>query len=110
MDKKYLDYARVVSVMAQQGALLDEAIAQQFCAEVVPVLISEIEVLERMVNARADAAIPAPPCEATVCSSRWVEQKPEKATKKKAKPAKKKPAKKPAPKERSRKDAKRRRP
>ena len=60
MDTRYLDYSRVISVMAQQGVLSPE-VGQQFCEVVLPQLVAELEVMLRVAEDRWAAAISAPP-------------------------------------------------
>lgn len=80
--------AASVSAAAHVDDLNPEA-AIKFCKHVLPRLLVELEVARR-VDERLAAAFPLPPaqppCEATICSSRWT--KPEPAAKaKKAKKA-----------------------
>lgn len=79
MQQRFIDYSRVVSVMAQQNVLHPD-MAVAFCGNVLPQLIAELEVLQRLADTKfgsvfttvdAPAAETPASCEATVCSSRW---------------------------------------
>lgn len=51
MQQRYIDYSRVVAVMAQQDVLPDD-VAQQYCREALPRLIAELDVLSRLADAK----------------------------------------------------------
>lgn len=55
MEQRYLDYARVVAVMAQQRVLLPD-MAMAFCANVLPQILAEMEVLHRLADTKFGAA------------------------------------------------------
>jgi hypothetical protein len=94
MNEKLLAYSRLVAIAAAQNRLDAEA-ALTFCAQAVPQLLAELEVLSR-VNAKFETVLqltPQPeakPCEATICSDRWKKPEPAAAVKKPRKPRKKK--------------------
>lgn len=85
MDPKYIEYSRVVAVMAQQGVLSTD-VAQRFCAEAVPQLVAEIEVLQRLTEHLWSEAIAAPPEPVTPPDTN---KKPAKKARRKTKRAKK---------------------
>lgn len=60
MDPRYLDYSRVVSVLAQQEVLAND-VAQTFCRSALPLLIAEMEVLQRLVDTKFSGVFPEPP-------------------------------------------------
>lgn len=84
--KQFIALAHGVSSHAATGTLAADT-ALQFCRVVLPALLAELEIAQR-VSERLESAFPvAAACEATICSSRWNEPaaaKPEKAIKKKA--------------------------
>lgn len=59
MQQRYIDYSRVVAVMAQQDVLPDD-VAQQFCKEALPRLIAELDVLSRMADAKFASVLTVP--------------------------------------------------
>jgi len=59
MQQKYIDYSRVVAVMAQQDVLPDD-VAQQFCREALPRLIAELDVMSRLVDDKFTSALTVP--------------------------------------------------
>ena len=96
MQQRFIDYSRVVSVMAQQNVLHPD-MAVEFCGNILPQLIAELEVLQRLADTKlgsvftVDAPAVEPPaaeCEATVCSSRWGKAETPAPKAKKAKKAK----------------------
>jgi len=59
MQQKYIDYSRVVAVMAQQDVLPDD-VAQQYCREALPRLIAELDVLSRMADTKFASVMAVP--------------------------------------------------
>ena len=59
MQQKYIDYSRVVAVMAQQDVLPDD-VAQQYCREALPRLIAELDVMSRLVDDKFTSALTVP--------------------------------------------------
>lgn len=94
--QRYITLAQGVSAHAQAGTLAHET-AVSFCKVILPALLVEIELAQR-VDARLSQMFPAPAapqpeCAATVCSSRWAPPAGDtagKAKKKRAKRATKK--------------------
>lgn len=103
MQQRFIDYSRVVSVMAQQNVLHPD-MAVAFCGNVLPQLIAELEVLQRLADTKfgsvftIDAPVVEPAveaCAATVCSSRWGKADKPAPKAKKAKKARTRKARKP---------------
>ena len=73
--ERYISLAQGVSAHAQAGTL-DADTAVRFCKAILPALLVEIELAQRL-DARlsqmfpAPAAGPQPECGATICSNRW---------------------------------------
>lgn len=94
MNEKLIAYSRLVAIAAAQNRL-DAESALTFCAQAVPQLLAELEVLSR-VNAKFETVLqlsPQPeqkPCEATICSDRWKSPEQPAPEKPKRKPRKKK--------------------
>lgn len=90
--ERLITLAQSVAAYAQAGSL-EGHVAVQFCYVVLPNLLAELDVARR-VDSRLAALFPEQkPCEATVCSSRWkpdAPEKPKKAKKKATKKARKK--------------------
>lgn len=63
MDDKILDYCRVVALMAQQD-VLEEKTAIHFCGSLLPQLITELEIMRRVVQQSFPVPAPAQPEEA----------------------------------------------
>jgi hypothetical protein len=59
MQQRYIDYSRVVAVMAQQDVLPDD-VAQQYCKEALPRLIAELDVLSRLADAKFASVLTVP--------------------------------------------------
>ena len=89
--QRYITLAQGVSAHAQAETLNPET-AVQFCKVILPALLVEIELAQR-VDARLSQMFPAPQappqeCAATVCSSRWSATPADKSRKAKKKSAK----------------------
>lgn len=95
MNQRFLDYSRVIAVMAQQEAL-DADVAVQFCKSILPQLMAELEVLQHLADTKLSSVFTAPAtvepqpadCKATICSSRWGKQRQEDAPEAPKKPRK----------------------
>jgi hypothetical protein len=59
MDQKLIDYSRVVAVMGQQDVLSHE-MAQHFCQAILPHLLSELDVLTRLADAKFASVLDVP--------------------------------------------------
>ncbi len=89
--QRYITLAQGVSAHAQAETLNPET-AVRFCKVILPALLVEIELAQR-VDARLSQMFPAPQaqpqeCAATVCSSRWSATPADKSRKAKKKSAK----------------------
>lgn len=86
--KHYMALANGVASHAATNTLAPDT-ALQFCRVILPALLVEIEIAQRVAE-RLEATFPAAAaCEATVCSSRWQEPPAKQATKKAKKAARK---------------------
>lgn len=86
--ERYIAVSHNVASHAQAGSLRPQD-AMQFCEVILPTLLVELDIARR-VDSRIAAMFPEPkPCEATICSSRWKPDAPEKPKKAKKRATKK---------------------